>query len=111
MKPTATLTPDGQAYDLNATAVLLILADTAHGDGSHDTTPTGQARAAKTVADMLAAAAAGGYRQADILETLLLAQGELTTPRVRAMAVQACEAAGTDSLCKIFDAMRAMRKP
>ena len=60
---------------------------------------------------MIKAARAGGFAQADILETLLLAQGELTTPRVRAMAVQACEAAGADSLCKIFDAMRAMRKP
>lgn len=60
MKPTATLTPDGQAYDLNATAVLLILADTAYGEGRHDTPPTGQARAAKTVADMLAAATAAG---------------------------------------------------
>lgn len=75
MKPTATPTPDGQAYDLNATAVLLILADTAYGEGSHDTPPKGRTRAAKTVRDMLAAATAGGYLQADILESLL-ARGE-----------------------------------
>jgi hypothetical protein len=39
MKPTTTLTPDGQAYDLNPTAVLLILADTVFGEGRYDTTP------------------------------------------------------------------------
>ena len=100
-------TPDG--YDISAAGVLL-LADTVHGDPAESTT-AGRERALGMVRAMLKAARAGGFAQADILETLLLAQGELTTPRVRAMAVQACEAAGADSLCKIFDAMRAMRKP
>ena len=101
-------TPDG--YDISAAGVLLLLADTVHGDPAESTT-AGRERALGMVRAMLKAARAGGFAQADILETLLLAQGELTTPRVRAMAVQACEAAGADSLCKIFDAMRAMRKP
>lgn len=108
MKPTATLTPDGQAFDLNATAVLLILADTAYGEGRHDTQPTGQARAAKTVADMLAAAAAGGYRQADILETLLT-MGEVSK-RVTAMCADAMDAAGNERIRAIFEAMRLTTK-
>lgn len=108
MKPTATLTPDGQAYDLNPTAVLLILADTAHGEGRHDTPPAGQARAAKTVADMLAAATAGGYRQADILETLLT-RGELSK-RVTGMCAAAMAAAGNERIRAIFEAMRLTTK-
>lgn len=108
MKPTATLTPDGQAYDLNPTAVLLILADTAYGEGRHDTPPTGQARAAKTVADMLAAATAGGYRQADILETLLT-MGEVSK-RVTSMCADAMDAAGNERIRAIFEAMRLTTK-
>jgi hypothetical protein len=108
MKPTATLTPDGQAYDLNPTAVLLILADTAYGEGRHDTPPTGQARAAKTVADMLAAATAGGYRQADILETLLT-MGEVSK-RVTGMCADAMDAAGNERIRAVFEAMRLATK-
>ena len=108
MKPTATLTPDGQAYDLNATAVLLILADTAYGDGKHDTPPTGQARAAKTVAELLAAATAGGYKQTDILETLLT-MGEVSK-RVTAMCADAMDAAGNERIRAIFESMRLTTK-
>lgn len=108
MKPTATPTPDGQAYDLNATAVLLILADTAFGEGRHDTPPAGRARAAKAVADMLAAAAAGGYQQADILETLLT-MGEVSK-RVTAMCADAMDAAGNERIRAVFEAMRLTMK-
>ncbi|MDP3424978.1 MAG: hypothetical protein Q8S32_14625 [Burkholderiaceae bacterium] len=108
MKPTATLTPDGQAYDLNPTAVLLILADTAYGEGSHDTTSKGRTRAAKTVRDMLAAATAGGYTKADILETLLT-MGEVSK-RVTAMYADAMDAAGNERMGRIFAGMRAELK-
>ena len=108
MKPTAKLTPDGQAYDLNSTAVLLILADSAYGDGRHDTPPTGQARAAKAVADLLAAATAGGYKQADILETLLT-MGELSK-RVTAMCADAMDAAGNERIGAVFESMRQTTK-
>jgi hypothetical protein len=87
MKPTATLTPDGQAYDLNATAILLISADAAYGEGMRDSPPTGQARAAKIVRDLLQAATAGGYAQGDILESLLH-RGDLSK-RVTAMCADA----------------------
>ena len=108
MKPTATLTPDGQAYDLNATAILLISADTAYGEGMRDTPPTGQARAAKIVRDLLQAATAGGYAQADILESLL-ARGEVSK-RVTSMAMVAMDAAGHERIGVIFKAMRAQLK-
>lgn len=104
MQPTYTPTADGQAFDLNATAVLLILADTAYGEGRHDTPPTGQAKAAKTVADMLAAATAGGYPQSDILESLL-ARGE-ASKRVTAMCADAMAAAGNERIGAVFARMR-----
>jgi hypothetical protein len=104
MTPTATPTSDGDAYDLNATAVLLVLASNAYGEASHDTPPTGQARAAKVVADLLAAAGAGGYPLANILETLLT-NGE-TGPRVTAMCSEAMDAAGSERIGAVFAAMR-----
>jgi hypothetical protein len=108
MKPTATLTPDGQAYDLNATAILLISADTAYGEGMRDTPPTGQARAATIVRDLLAAATAGGYAQADILESLL-ARGE-SSKRVTAMCADAMNAAGDRRIGQVLASMRAQLK-
>ena len=102
MKPTATLTPDGQAgtEPCALTGVSSLPAP--------DTTPTGQARAAKTMADMLAAAAAGGYQQADILETLLT-MGEVSK-RVTAMCADAMDAAGNERIRAIFEAMRLTTK-
>ena len=88
--------------------MLLILADTAYGEGSHDTPPKGRTRAAKTVRDMLAAATAGGYPQADILETLLT-MGEVSK-RVTAMCADAMDAAGDERMGCVFAGMRAELK-
>ena len=60
------------------------------------------------VADMLAAAAAGGYRQADILETLLT-MGEVSK-RVTAMCADAMDAAGNERIRAIFESMRLTTK-
>lgn len=104
MKPTAKPTADGTAFDLNASTVMLVLADSAHGNGSHDTPPTGQARAAKALADLLAAAHAGGYKQAEVLETLLNS-GD-TSKRVATMCAEAMAAAGSERIGTVFAAMR-----
>ena len=104
MKPNATPTPDGTAFDLNASAVMLVLADSAHGSSSHDTPPTGQARAAKALADLLAAARAGGYTQGEVLETLLNS-GD-TSQRVATMCAEAMAAAGNERIGTVFAAMR-----
>ena len=53
---------------------------------------------------MLTAARAGGFTQGNILATLL-ARNEVSH-RVKAMAVQACAAAGNEALGRIFEAMR-----
>lgn len=109
MKPTFTPTPDGTAYDLNAPAVMLMLADSAHGSSSRNTPSKGKIRAAKGLADLLAAARAGGYTQAEILETLL-AKGD-TSQRVATMCGDAMAAAGNERIAKVFAAMRkAIRK-
>lgn len=109
MTPNATPTPDGTAYDLNASAVLLVLASTAYGEGRHDTPPTGKARASKAVSDLLTAATAGGYPQADILETLLT-NGEVSQ-RVTTMCSEAMDAAGSERIGAVFQAMRDSLKP
>jgi hypothetical protein len=108
MQPIYTPAADGEAYDLNATALLLLSADVAYGEGRHNTPPAGQIRAAKVVTDLLAAATAGGYPQADILESLL-ARGEVSK-RVTAMCGVAMDAAGNDRAARVMAAMRGEHK-
>ena len=102
-KPLFTPTADGTAYDIQPAGVLLILAGTVYGDPS-ETPPAGRARGKALMDAMLTAARAGGFTQSDILATLL-AGGEVSH-RVKAMAVQACAAAGNEALGRIFDSMR-----
>ena len=97
-------TPNSDGYDIQPAGVLLLLADTIYGDGRNDSTPTGQARADKMIDAMLSAARAGGYKQTDILQTLLV-RGE-RSKRIQDMARAACDAAGNDRLKVIFDSMR-----
>ena len=61
--PLFTPTADGTAYDIQPAGVLLLLANTVYGDPI-DTPPAGRARAKSVVDAMLAAAQAGGYKQA-----------------------------------------------
>ena len=109
MKPNAKPTKDGTALDLNASAVLLVLADSVYGENSQDTSLEGSKRAAQALADLLGAATAGGYTQADILATLLT-NGD-TSKRVAAMCAEAMAAAGNERIGTVFAVMReAIRK-
>ena len=63
-------------------------------------TPQARQIAAHLVDCVLSAATAGGYRQADILGTLL-ARCTMSR-RVTRMAREACEAAGTEALQLVF---------
>lgn len=63
-------------------------------------TPQARQIAAHLVDGVLSAAAAGGYKQADILGTLL-ARCTMSR-RVTRMAREACEAAGTEALQVVF---------
>ena len=99
-KPLFTPTADGTAYDIQPAGVLILLAAEIHENpGLHQS-----GRLQGHIDAMLAAARAGGFTQGDILATLLL-KNEVSH-RVKAMAVQACAAAGTKALGRIFDAMR-----
>jgi hypothetical protein len=100
--PLFTPNGDGDGYDIHPAGVLLILGDTVYGDD--DSTPAGQNRAARMIESILAAASAGGYRQTDVLHTLL-ARGE-RSKRIQDMARAACDAAGSQRLAAIFDSMR-----
>ena len=101
-QPLFTTTADGTAYDIQQAGVLL-LANTVYGDPV-DTPPAGRARAMAMVGAMLAAAQAGGYKQCDILHTLL-ARNE-SSARIQLMARDACIAAGDLTIGQIFEAMR-----
>ena len=102
-KPLFTPTADGAAYDIQPAGVLMLLADTVYGD-SCESSPAGRARAKAMIDAMLKAARAGGFTQSDILETLL-SRGDVSH-RVKALAVEACAAAGNDAIGEIFNAMR-----
>lgn len=68
--PQAFVRPNGNGYDLSPAAVLLMAADALYGDPS-ETTPEGRKNAQAVVEGLIAAAIAGGYKQADILQTKL----------------------------------------
>lgn len=102
-KPLFTPTADSVAYDIQPAGVLLLLADTLYGNPG-ESSPAGRTRAKVVMDAMLTAARAGGFAQSDILETLL-ARGEVSH-RVKALAVQACSAAGNEALGRIFESMR-----
>ena len=96
-------TPNGDGDDIQPAGVLLVLADTVYNN-PQDSTPTGRARAKTMIDALLTAARAGGFKQGDILATLL-ARGEVTQ-RLKNMAVTACNAAGPDAIGRIFASMR-----
>jgi hypothetical protein len=92
--------PNGDGYDIAPAGVLMLMSDTVCNN-HHETSAKGRERATQLVKDILQAAHAGGYKQADILETLLLENGE-QSKRIRDMCVKACEAAGSEAIGKIF---------
>lgn len=73
------------------------------------TAQSGRRNAKKLLDDMLRAAVAGGYTQADILRTLL-SQRPVDTRRVVTMAQQACNQAGNERLRPIFEAAKLVGK-
>ena len=99
-KPLFTPTADGTANDIRPAGVLILLASEIHENpGLHK-----NGRIQGHIDAILKAARAGGFAQGDILATLL-ARNEVSH-RVKAMAVQACAAAGNAALGKLFDSMR-----
>jgi hypothetical protein len=102
-QPLFTPTADGSADDIQPAGVLLLLANIIYGD-PEDTPPAGPARAKAVVDAILAAARAGGYKQCDILHTLL-ARDE-SSARIQLLARDACCAAGDLAIGQIFNAMR-----
>ena len=96
-------TPDGTAYDIQPAGVLIILASYVY-DPEFDMSDNGKAGLKHHIDSMLAAARVGGFTQSDILATLL-SKNEVSH-RVKAMAMQACEAAGNEAIGRIFNAMR-----
>ena len=96
-------TPDGTAYDIQPAGVLILLASYVY-DHESDLSHDGRKRLKGHIDALMTAARAGGFTQCDILATLL-SRNEVSH-RVKAMAVQACEAAGNDRIGAIFAAMR-----
>jgi hypothetical protein len=93
-----TIEPDAATPD----GLLLAAAEALYGT-PHELTPEAREISGTLLASVLSAAAAGGYRQVGILETLL-ARCEIT-PRTSAMVRQACAAAGADAVREAFAAV------
>lgn len=101
--PLFNFTADGTALDIQPAGVLVMLASYVY-DPESDMSNNGKAGLKHHIDSMLAAAGAGGFTQSDILATLL-SKNEVSH-RVKAMAVQACEAAGDAAIARIFNALR-----
>ena len=99
-------TADGTALDIQPAGVLIMLASYVY-DLESDISDNGKAGLKHHIDSMLAAVRAGGFTQSDILATLV-SKNEVSH-RVKAMAVRACAAAGSEALGKLFEAMRAGR--
>lgn len=94
-----TLADDGKSYNLSPAGVLLLTASMAYGP-QDDPDWTGEPKAEAMVLDILSAARAGGYTQADILHTLLVRNEH--SKRVVEMARKACAAAGSDRIVALM---------
>lgn len=96
---TFTLRHDG-GYDIQPAGVLLLLAR------EISTTPPTALRSKLEghVRAFLKAARAGGFKQTDVLETLL-ARGDTST-RVLTMCHEACDAAGNHRIKVVMDSMK-----
>ena len=102
-QPLFTPTADGSAYDIQPAGVLLLLASMVYGP-QDDPEWTGGPKTEAMIQAVLAGAREGGYTQVDVLHTLLV-RGE-SSQRIQEMARNACAAAGSERICKIFEAMR-----
>lgn len=100
MNKTPLFRPNGDGYDIQPAGVLILLASQLQEEPDHPANGRIQA----IIDKMLAAARAGGFKQGDILMTLL-ANGEVSH-RVKDMAVAAMAAAGNDAIDRIFEEWR-----
>jgi hypothetical protein len=91
-------TPDGVDF-ISATGVLILAANAIYGDPS-ETLARGKQNAAKIIDGILSTAVAGGFKQRDILETLLSRNGR--DERTLAMAQAACDAADKEQLVSVI---------
>lgn len=91
--------PDG-SYDVTPPGLMLLLAREIH-----TTPPTAlRTKLEEHLRTFLRAATAGGYRQVEVLETLL-SRGE-TSKRVLTMCVEACDAAGNERVAVVMESIR-----
>lgn len=92
--------PEGSVV-ISPAGILILMAGCAYD--IHEE-PTAKKTGKAMMTQILNAARAGGYTQCDILQTIL-AKGEVS-PRVKEMAVEACNAAGIQSIGEILDQAR-----
>ena len=109
MTPTPMFKPNGDGYDITAPGVLLILADRLYGDDRESLSEAGFIRISDNIALLLRHASAGGFKQGDILMTLLH-RGE-NSKRVQDLASAACAAAGDKAIAQFFAALRKKATP
>lgn len=103
----ALFTPNSDGYDIHPAGVLLVLADTVYNLDDDESTPAGRANALRLIEALMKAALDGGYRQGDILMTLLSRRE--VTQRTRTMAIEAMRCAGNERIGPIFAAMRGQK--
>lgn len=97
-----TPSPDGKSYDMHPAAALLIMAGDLYADPC-ELSEDDQRMAHLYIDSVLSAARAGGFKQCDILATLLACNE--VSPRVLSMAISACEAAGWRRLVAVMDSL------
>ncbi|MFM9437409.1 phosphoribosylformylglycinamidine (FGAM) synthase-like amidotransferase family enzyme [Janthinobacterium sp. CG_23.3] len=100
-------TPEGEGYRCSASGTILLCAHAAYSDD--DVTLTGRANAQALIDSVLSAAFAGGFKQGDIVRTML-ADPRRHDSRLADMLEAACAAAGDAAIGAIFDKARIKTK-
>ena len=94
---------NGDGYDISAAGVVLIMAEIVYGDDA-ETSAEGMRKSTALLNAVLTAAHDGGYKQCDILRTLLARNQP--DRRVMAMVQAACNAAGDAAMHEVFARVR-----
>ena len=102
MNMTEIFKPNGDGYDIAPAGVLLIIAGELYGED--ELSKSGRTKCKLILDSFINAAIKGGYKQSDILLTLLSRNDK--SRRVVQMALDACNAAGNNALNEIIDKLQ-----
>ncbi len=97
-------TPNDDGYDISPAGVILMIAGMTYGKDRAGMSRASIQKFTLLIDDVLSAARANGYKQEDILRTLLA--WDTSGPRMMQMVQAACDAAGDAIMDTVIERMK-----